>query len=162
MLHLERVDETNIQAILDLEVSEAQRRFVSSNEYSMAQARAAAGSDYEAFPFGIYDDDTPVGFIMVGYNEPLQNAKEKTSDVLKNNYSIWRFMIDKRYQGKGYGRAAINLALDFVRTWPCGKAENCVLSFKPTNEVAKKLYNSVGFIENGESDGDEVFAVLKL
>ena len=71
-------------------------------------------------------------------------------------------MIDKRYQGRGYGREAIRLALDFIRTWPCGKAEYCEISYEPENENAAKLYHSMGFEENGETDGDEIVAVLKL
>lgn len=53
-------------------------------------------------------------------------------------------------------------ALDFIRTWPCGKAEYCALSYEPENEAAAKLYHSMGFAENGEMDGDEIVAVLKL
>ena len=71
-------------------------------------------------------------------------------------------MIDKRYQNRGYGREAIRLALEFIRTWPCGKAEYCELSYEPENEVARELYRSCGFTENGEKDGDEIVAVLKL
>jgi diamine N-acetyltransferase len=71
-------------------------------------------------------------------------------------------MIDKRYQGRGYGREAMKLALDFIRTWPCGKAEFCWISYEPENEIARKLYASLGFEETGEMDGDEIVAVLKL
>ena len=71
-------------------------------------------------------------------------------------------MIDKRYQGSGFGREALILALDFIRTWPCGKAEFCRVSCEPGNETARKLYASFGFEETGEMDGDEIVAVLKL
>ncbi len=71
-------------------------------------------------------------------------------------------MIDKRYQKRGYGAEAIRLALEFIRTRPCGKALYCELSYEPENEVAAKLYHSFGFVENGEVDGDEIVAVLKL
>ena len=71
-------------------------------------------------------------------------------------------MIDKRYQGRGYGRQTLKLALDFVRTFPCGQAEYCEISYEPENTVAKKLYQSFGFEENGEMDGEELVAVLKL
>lgn len=163
MVHLVKIDDSNVREILDLDVSESQQRFVASNKYSMDQVSAVEGTEHFAFPFGIYDDSEPVGFIMVGFNEPVQNVRTvKIPKVMKNNYSIWRFMIDRKYQGKGYGRKAINLALDFVRTFPCGKADYCILSYKPNNEVAKKLYHSIGFIENGEFDGDEAIAVLKL
>ena len=71
-------------------------------------------------------------------------------------------MIDKRYQRKGYGREAIKLALDFIRTWPCGEAKYCWLSYEPENKVAADLYSSFGFKETGDMDGEELIAVLEL
>jgi len=71
-------------------------------------------------------------------------------------------MIDKKFQGKGFGREAVRLALEFIKTWPQGQAEYCALSYEPENTVAKALYESFGFVENGETDGDEIVAVLKL
>ena len=59
-------------------------------------------------------------------------------------------------------QTAVRLALDFMRTFPCGKAEYCWLSYEPENETAKKLYASFGFEETGEMAGDEIVAVLKL
>lgn len=71
-------------------------------------------------------------------------------------------MIDENYQQKGYGKEAVRLALEFVKTFPCGKADFCWLSYEPENEVASQLYHSFGFAETGEMDGDEIIAVLKL
>ena len=68
----------------------------------------------------------------------------------------------KKYQGNGYGKEAIRLALEFIRTFPCGKAEYCYLSYEPENINAKRLYSKFDFIENGEMDGEEIVAVLKL
>ena len=101
---------------------------------------------------------------MIGFNEAgtYDAFDVKPPEILMNNYSIWRLMIDKRFQGRGYGREAIGLALDFIRTWPCGEAAYCALSYEPENEVGAKLYHSLGFAENGEMDGDEIVAVLKL
>ena len=61
-------------------------------------------------------------------------------------------MIDKNYQNKGYGRQAVELALEFIRTYPCGKADFCWLSYEPENTVAKSLYTSFGFAETGRSE----------
>ena len=71
-------------------------------------------------------------------------------------------MIDRKHRQKGCGREAMELAPEFIRTWPRGKAEACVTSRHPEKEVAKKLYASFGFVENGEMDDDEIVAVLKL
>ena len=71
-------------------------------------------------------------------------------------------MIDARFQGQGFGISAMEAALDYIRTWPCGKADYCWLSYEPENTVAKALYTRMGFRENGETDGDEIVAVLPL
>ena len=73
-------------------------------------------------------------------------------------------MIDRKYQKRGYGTEALRLAIDFIRTFPCGKAECCWLSYEPENEVARKLYLSMGFEEKPEfcKEGEEIPAVLLL
>ena len=159
MIHLEKVTVKNFWDIVDLSVDESQEDFVAPNMGSVAEAYLTVGTECSAFPFGIYDDETPVGFLMIGYN---LSALFETADVLKNNYLLWRLMIDKKHQKKGYGREALRLALEFVRTQPCGKAEYCVTSYEPENVVAKKLYSSFGFAETGEKDDGEDIAVLKL
>lgn len=164
MLHLVKIDAKTIWDVVELELEEYQKEFVAPNDISIAQAYTTIGTGCTAFPFGIYDDETPVGFMMIGHNlAPLYEiAGEKAPEISKNNYCLWRFMIDKKYQKRGYGTEAVKLALDFVRTWPCGKAEYCELSYEHTNQVAKKLYHAFGFVENGEMDDDEVVAILKL
>ncbi|MCR5664479.1 MAG: GNAT family N-acetyltransferase [Oscillospiraceae bacterium] len=166
MLHLEKIDHRNVWDVLELKVFQKQKSFVADNGISLIQAYSVRDSaETAAFPFAVYDGKRPVGFLMIGFNEAaLYEADEdcEAPTALVNNYSLWRLMIDKRYQGRGYGRQAVQLALDFVRTWPCGKAEYCEVSYEPENEVAAKLYHSFGFTENGEHDGDEIVAVLKL
>ena len=162
MVHLEKVTCKNEEDIIRLDIFESQYPFVADNVESLADAYIAITSDDAyAYPFAIYDDDTLVGFLMLGYNEATLEGPDAPAS-LRNNYSLWRLMIDKRYQKQGFGREAVRLALEFIRTWPHGKAEACVTSYNPENEVAKKLYASFGFVENGEMDEDEVVAVLKL
>lgn len=73
-------------------------------------------------------------------------------------------MIDKRWRGKGYGRQAFQMTLDFIRTYPCGPSDLCWLSYEPENEAAKKLYASFGFVEDPDNykEGEEMPAILKL
>lgn len=161
-LHLEKVTSQNFEEITDLNIFESQYPFVADNMESLAEAYLAitSGEAY-AYPFAVYNDETLVGFLMIGYNESVLEGPE-APEVLKNNYSLWRLMIDKRYQKQGFGRETVRLALEFVRTMPHGQAEACVTSYNPENEVAKKLYASFGFVENGEMVEDEIVAVLKL
>ena len=83
-------------------------------------------------------------------------------EIAKENYNLWRLMIDKAYQNRGYGKEAVSLALEFIKSVPCGDAEYCWLSYEPDNAVARQMYRSFGFEETGEMDGEELIAVLRL
>ena len=160
MIRLERISGKNVWEILKLRVSDAQKSFVAPNDVSIIEAYIAVSHHGHAFPFGIYDDETPVGFCMIGFG--TDDDWEDAPAIAKGSYNLWRFMIDERYQRKGYGRAAMHLILDFIAGEPCGPAEYCWLSYEPENTAAKALYASFGFTETGEWDGGEVIAALKL
>lgn len=160
MIHLERVNGDTIWDILKLTVADHQKNFVAGNDVSIIEAYIAITSNGYAFPFGIFEDDTPVGFLMIGYDK--DEYWKDAPAIADGNYNLWRLMIDKAHQNKGYGRQAVELALRFIRTFPCGKADFCWLSYEPENTVAKSLYASFGFVETGDKDGEEQIAVLKL
>ena len=153
MPELRPVTLENWQSLIKLKVREDQTGFVASNLYSIAQAQF--GDEYEGHwdlhPFGIFDDgDVPVGFLMYGlnFNHPTQQA------------FIQRLMVDERFQGKGYGRFAMQKMIEIFRA--DDRISELGISYEPANEGARKLYASVGFVETGEMVGDEVVAVLKL
>ena len=160
MVRLEPINAKNVWEIIKLKVGDAQKEFVAPNDISIIEAYIAMTENGHAFPFGIFDGNVPVGFLMIGYD--VDDSYENPPQIAYGNYSIWRLMIDQKYQMRGYGRKALQLALDFIRTGPCGKAEYCYLSYERENEVAKKLYSEFGFRENGETDDEEVVSVLKL
>ena len=108
----------------------------------------------------IYKDDTPIGFLMIGFD--VSSDDEGAPKIAKGNYNIWRLMIDKKFQGKGFGKKAMDLAIEFVNTFPCGIAKYCWLSYESDNDVARQLYKSVGFVETDEKDGEEIVAIKKL
>ena len=162
------VDTDNFDDLIDLSVTEEQKKYVASNIYSLAEAYATNAEGHFAKPFGIYVGDTPVGFIMIGYfynsGKHHDDDEEEVTDYVYDNYLFWRFMIDKEYQHKGYGREAMKLALDYIRTFPAGKAGYCWISYEPENEVARQLYRSFGFVEAEKMPRgwDEIPALLKL
>ena len=141
-----------IKVIWGLKVSKHQKNFVASNNNSLAEAYVAITNGGVALPFAICKNKKPIGFLMIGYGLAEDYDLEKEDplfvEMARKSYCVWRFMIDKRYQGKGYGRKAMQLALDYIRTFPCGKADTCWLSYEPENEVAKKLYASFGFTKS--------------
>ena len=160
MLRIEKINGKNVWEILKLRVSESQKEFVAANDVSIIEAYTTITANGFAFPFGIYDGKTPVGFMMIGYDSA--DYWEDAPDIARENYSLWRLMIDENYQKKGFGREAVALGLDFIKSFPCGKSECCWLSYEPENEVARQLYRSFGFVETGDMVGGEIIAVLKL
>ena len=97
-------------------------------------AKAYVYSD-TAYPFAVYDADEIVGFIMMGFYE------------IKGYYTLWEFLIDQRFQNKGYGRQALKLGMQYVRD-TFGDVD-IYTGVAPQNSVAKRLYESVGFVKTG-------------
>lgn len=161
MIHFEKITEQNLWSVVALSVADDQKTFVATNTESLLQAYVALTSGRTALAFAICEDDLPVGFILFGYGSVAGEGEDEPV-VAAGNYSIWRFMIDRRYQHRGLGRAALAKAIAYVRTFPCGPASYCYLSYEPENRNARALYASMGFVENGERDGDEIVAVLPL
>ena len=143
MITLRKVDKRNIWSIVRLKVHDEQQSFVATNTESMLQAYTTMTEGGVALPFGIYDEESLIGFVMFGYGR----QEESDPPIAQNNYSIWRFMIDKAWQGKGLGKQALQTAIDFVKTMPCGKAEFVWLSYEAENTAAGALYYAAGFRE---------------
>ena len=132
MIHLAKITKENLDDVLALRVHEEQKSFVSTNAESLAQAYVYSET---AWPFAVYDDETLVGFIMMGYYEA------------KQYYTLWKFMIDQNYQGQGYGRKALELGLQFIRDR--FHPDEIYTGVATGNRVAKGLYESVGFADTG-------------
>ena len=88
MIHLEKITYKNALDVCELSIFESQYPFVADNEESLVEAYLAVTSEASyAYPFAIYDDDTLVGFLMLGYNEAALEGPEAPVS-LKNNYSL--------------------------------------------------------------------------
>lgn len=157
MLTLQKITNDNFRECVSLDTTEEQHHFVAKNLMSLAQAYVAlTNGECIPMPYAIYEENTMIGFIMLTYEEKCEELKDQSG------YSVWRFMIDQRYQGKGYGKEAFRMALDIIKSFPHGSAEQVVISYEPENKVAQKLYAAFGFRETGERCEDEVLAVLSL
>lgn len=139
MVELREITKENYEECLSLKVADSQKGFVSTPMHALAQAWVYHDT---AFPFAIYADDVMVGFIMLGYYEK------------EHYYTLWKFLIDERYQNKGYGRKALKLGLDYLVDR--FNVKEIYTAYYSTNQVARNLYASFGFRETGEVIGDEV------
>lgn len=159
MITLQKINAKNVWEIVKLKVKKEQEDFVAPNDLSIVEAYAAEKSGGSVLPLGVYENNTPIGFAMVCYGEDPTGENVK---IAKGNYCICRLMIDEKYQGKGYGKETLRVLLDFVATYPLGKAEWVYLSYEPENEKAKAMYHSFGFEENGEVEDGETVAVRRI
>ena len=142
----------NWEELIDLKVRTDQKNFVASNLYSIAESQFGVEFEghWDLTSYGIYDGQTPVGFLMYGCNfeHPTKQA------------FIIRLMVDERFQGKGYGRFGMDKMLEIFRADQ--RITAVAISYEPENEVAKKLYANLGFVETGIMLEGESEAVLKL
>lgn len=146
----------NFIECIELQVADEQQRFISSNQHALAEAYVASDEGQDIITFAIYKDEVMVGFIMMYYDDGNGNFNY-------SSYGIFKMMIDKRYQGKGYGKEVMIKAIEYFKTAPHGKARVVELTYKPENVVAKNLYTSLGFVETGSRLAcGEVHAELAL
>jgi diamine N-acetyltransferase len=147
------VTKDNWRALAKLKVREDQMHFVAPNIYSIAESQFESDDEqghWVSHPFGIYDDETPVGFFMYGLN----------FDLPKMQGFVVRLMVDEKCQGKDYGKFGIEKMIEIFRAEERVKVVG--ISYEPENDVARKLYAKYGFEETGELLGDEVLALLIL
>ena len=71
-------------------------------------------------------------------------------------YDIWHMMIDDSMQGHGYGSAALDRVIDYIRTKPFGTSDRIALTCNKNNPSARKLYEKKGFSATGVEDEDEI------
>lgn len=90
-------------------------------------------------PFAIYAGDTMVGIVAIAHSGL--------------ECQVFNFLIDHSFQGRGYGRAAMDAIIDHVRE-ELPDCNELTLTSHPRNTRAQKLYGSVGFVATGkERDG---------
>ena len=153
----ERKDEITLRAVtndnwretLTLTVRPEQQRFVAEyapiTAIALAKAYIRPGSAVW-MPYAIY-----AGSMMVGF---LALACEPETDY---QYWLFHFFIDQRYQGRGYGRAALQRSIALVKPeYPQCRALQLVVH--PENTAAQGLYTAAGFqLTGAERWGEPVY-----
>jgi diamine N-acetyltransferase len=146
-VRLKEVTADNWRAVARLQLDAGQADLVESNVESLAESQ----SDPDARPRAVYAGKRIVGFLMYD----VYQRRDKSYGA-----SIYRFMIDRKHQGKGYGRAALARALEEIRAIP--RVSKVSIRYMPENPVAKPFYASFGFVEAGLDDDGEMIAELTL
>ena len=139
MIRLTEITEDNWMEAAGLSVRDDQKKYVATAVGIIA--RGYVYRDLNSKVFVIEDGETLVGMALV---------REFGSEPL--GYDLQQFMIDERFQGRGYGTAALRLILDELRKeGHYGQVEVCV---KKDDAAAIHLYRKHGFTDSGYIDED--------
>ncbi|WP_201715820.1 GNAT family N-acetyltransferase [Rossellomorea arthrocnemi] len=139
------LNEENWYECCQLELSLEQQEFIEPNAISIAQSKF----EPTLKPFAIYFEDKVVGFLM--YNSVPEEL---------DGYWVYRIMVDKRYQGKGIGKAATEqMITQMVKTLDINRI---VVGYHPENHGAHYLYASLGFVDHGNRFGKEMAVVKEV
>lgn len=141
-IRLAAVCAANRDEILALKLDPSQVAFVASNSASLEEA----DDDEDARPCAVMAGERLVGFLM--YEAPEDDDEAR----------IYRLMIDRSEQGKGYGKAAMYAALAEIRG--LGHITQVSICYEPENVAARKMYGDAGFIEEGLDEDGEMIARL--
>ena len=146
------VDFFNLRDVLALSVSKEQENYVASVQDSLAEAEVTP----DGFPWyrALYAGDVVVGFVMLSDGIPPGNPE------LVGPYYLWRLLIDRRHQGKGYGARALDLCAQYVRTRPGGDA--LLTSVVPGPSSPMPFYLKYGFVRTDQFIDDEQVIRLQL
>ncbi len=146
--HVRAVDTVNVNALIKLTVAEHQRQLVAPVATSLAQA----AYNTPGRPLGLYDGDTPVGFLLLW---EAWRATDKPADELY----VWRLMIDAAHQGRGYGAKAMCWVIDEARRQGVASVG---LSHVDKETHAGPFYEKLGFSYTGVVDEGERKMVFPL
>lgn len=144
MVRFKGITEDNFDEIVRMKRPEGET-FVASNVYSLAQAWLYRDAG-DVYPFAIYDEDTPVGFMM------LDEDQEERCLV------VWRILISEANLNQGYGTEALGQIIRLAKE--SGKYDFMILDCDPENKRAWHVYEKVGFRDTGEMENGE--SILRL
>lgn len=150
MIRLTDVTENNWLDVTNLSVKEEQKSFVAPSIGILARGYVYRDCDPKIYV--IENDDIIVGLALV---------REFSDEPL--GYDLQQFMIDERFQGKGYGSEALGLILDELRRE--GHYDHVEVCVKREDHEALHLYEKYGFVDSGfidEEAPDSINLICKL
>ena len=152
VVSLREITDENRAAVEALTVTEEQDYFVASVTQSLQDAE----DDPDAKPWyrAVYADDEPVGFVMISDGITVDDP------AYVGPYYLWRLLIDRRFQGRGYGTAALDLVVEHVRTRPDARTFLTSHVVGPGSPVT--FYQQYGFELTGQIHEGEPILELDL
>jgi diamine N-acetyltransferase len=151
VIELKIINEDNVLDIIKLwtTLDDYQKSCVAPNAVSLAQAYASK----RAWPRAIYDNQTPVGFVMLALHDDDIPKEDQPS------YYLWRFMIAKEYQNKGIGKKVLDLIYAKAKE---DKQKYLYTSCEVEGDMPYAFYMSYGFEDINIKDGSEEILKIRI
>jgi diamine N-acetyltransferase len=147
---LREITADTVIAVIKLTVAEDQKGFVAPNAVSLAQALFSEDAWFRAICVG----DELAGFVM------LADESQRSQPPGKPRVSLWRLMIDARFQRRGVGRAAIQRVIELLRARGC--FDVLETSYVPGPGSPEPFYLGLGFRHTGRIEEGETVLELPL
>lgn len=138
------ITKANWEQAAKLDVRDDQTRFVAANVWTIAESRWYPWIELR----GIYDGAEMVGFLAYG------------RDPADSEFWLYRLMIDRTFQGRGFGRAALLALIEELRLDESFR--RLTVGYEPDNVPAERLYLSAGFVKGEPAPWGESTAILTI
>jgi diamine N-acetyltransferase len=142
MITLREVTSENLKAIVGLSET-IDNELVAPNDLSIAEWLLRD----DAWLRAIYAGSTPAGLVMV------QDIPDW------HVYHVWRLMVGSSYQGKGYGREAMEQVIARYKRRPGAYVITTFVAEKEGS--AERFYSKLGFERDGRRQMDQIGMALK-
>lgn len=129
MIRLELVNKDNFDAVLEVSLSAADERKVASVEYSLAQAWLYR-EDGHLLPYAVKSGQKVVGFVLLSIQED-------------KSYYVWRLLIDRHYQNRGYGKEVIRQVIGLAKEDP--SCHTITMNYVIGNHKMRYILEKLGF-----------------
>ena len=148
-LTIRPVDRSNWEAALKLEIHPHQHAYTPSVVISLAKCYIRPDEEIVS-PFALYHGELIVGFFTFTFDPESQDV-----------YWLNGYLIDKKYQGQGYGRAGLAQLLKLARRiFP--RMRSLSLTVNPENTPARRIYEEAGFLNTNRLYHSELVYILKF
>lgn len=142
---LRQIDRHHKEEFMDADISEELERFMSRNLDTIS----GSGPDADYAPYAVVSDDSgTVGFIMIGQRQE------------QGSFWLAKLMIDTCERRKGYGTAALRLAIQMLKENPGCKSVQ--VTYHRDNIAAKTMLEHLGFVFTGDGKDAPVVATLAI
>jgi diamine N-acetyltransferase len=145
---LREITRDTVIAVCKLDAGD-NRTQVAPNAVSIAQAHFQAAAWFRA----VHAGEQLMGFVML-YDPTLAPEPDEP------DFFLWRLMIDRAHQGKGYGAAAVEALVRHVRTRP--GAQRLLVSHVKSADRLARFYSALGFVYTGVEDDGELVMERRL